>query len=48
MDQIKVSEEALSYKRQFLADFADMSSTIQNKCKYVLATQFIYVKNKIL
>ncbi|KAF3649997.1 Kinesin-4 [Capsicum annuum] len=33
MDQIKVSEEALSYKRQFLADFADMSSTIQNKLK---------------
>ncbi|MCD7473626.1 hypothetical protein HAX54_015684 [Datura stramonium] len=33
MDQIKVSEEALSYKQQFLADFADMSSTIQSKLK---------------
>lgn len=38
MDQIKVSEEASTYKQQFLADFADMSSTIQSKCKYVLAT----------
>lgn len=33
MNQIKVSEEALSYKQQFLADFADMSSTIQSKLK---------------
>ncbi|KAK4727921.1 hypothetical protein R3W88_032838 [Solanum pinnatisectum] len=33
MDQIKVSEEASSYKQQFLADFADMSSTIQSKLK---------------
>ncbi|XP_009614591.1 kinesin-like protein KIN-14Q isoform X3 [Nicotiana tomentosiformis] len=31
MDQIKVSEEALLYKQQLLADFADMSSTIQSK-----------------
>ncbi|CAN4097012.1 unnamed protein product [Withania somnifera] len=31
MDQIKVSEEALSYKQQFLADFADMSSIFQSK-----------------
>ncbi|XP_075098365.1 kinesin-like protein KIN-14Q isoform X3 [Nicotiana tabacum] len=33
MDQIKVSEEALLYKQQLLADFADMSSTIQSKLK---------------
>ncbi|KAK4374008.1 hypothetical protein RND71_004685 [Anisodus tanguticus] len=33
MDQIQVTEEALLYKRQFLADFADMSSTIQSKLK---------------
>ncbi|XP_019235363.1 PREDICTED: kinesin-like protein KIN-14Q isoform X2 [Nicotiana attenuata] len=33
MNQIKVSEEALLYKQQLLADFADMSSTIQSKLK---------------
>ncbi|XP_060209442.1 kinesin-like protein KIN-14Q [Lycium barbarum] len=31
MDQIQVTEEALLYKQQLLADFANMSSTIQSK-----------------
>ncbi|KAJ8527769.1 hypothetical protein K7X08_015220 [Anisodus acutangulus] len=33
MDQIQVTEEALLYKQQILADFADMSSTIKSKLK---------------